>query len=508
MRNKVLVMLALAAWHIGAHAQAVDSTISRHDAIVEHQSLINEVNELTWTNPAMKEGAYATSLTHIYLTAQWQRLTKPFLLQHGTGQSLVAVKADSYIRLGNRTAVWGRASYSTGKNRNIKWNSVADYDLLQPDVLGDTLGGNTRREQYVFEGGYGTHRGRWHLGGEMLFRAEQEYRKVDPRNRSIVSDLTLRAAAGYDIANHVLAFALQGNIYRQTCSVDFYKPLGSIPEYQLMGLGEVYTRFSGDVNDLIFKGGGIKLQADVSPHRHSSGVIATAWASQHSYERVARMLNSLPLTTLYNKEVGLRVGWKHCGALNYALWGDYQFNRRSTDQHLAGTSSSQIYPVIAHLTMYKNYIIHTSLTAMVGRNGTTAWWVKASAGYDGNREHFETPRRAMKRGHVFGQLEGQAIFAPSRHWTLTTHLGGSYHACVNDYLLMPLADMEPHFIDMIKHNFTVLSSNYTHAGAGMRADYHIGRTRYSVFGAVRYDITVGYNRECDNSLLFSLGIYI
>ena len=506
MKKSFLIILFLVACGGGIKAQ--DSTAIGHDAIVEHQALFNKVHEVTWHNPAMMESAYSNSLTQFYLNADWQKKSEPFLLQKGTGHLLASVKADSYLRLGNNSAVWGKASYTTGKIRDIKWNSVTDYDLLEPDILGDTTGGDTRREKYVFEGGYSTHRGRWHWGGEMLFRAEQEYRKVDPRMRSIVSDLTLRAGAGYDIAHYTLGFSFQGNIYRQTNSVDFYKPLGSIPEYQLMGLGEVYTRFSGDINDLIFKGGGIRLQLDLAPHKAHSGIIANLWASQHSYERVARLLNSLPLTTLYNKEVGIRAGWKHYGELDCALWADYQFNRRSSDQHLAGTSSSQIYPVIAHLTMYKNYIINTSLTAMVGRKGTTSWWVKASGGYMGNRQHFVFPRRAMKYGHAFGQVEGQVIHNASRNWTITTQVEGSYHACVNDHLLLPLADMEQHFIDMIDHNFNVLKSNFTKAGARLRADCRVGRSRYSIFGELQYDITFCSNREHQNHIVVSLGIHI
>ena len=506
MKKSFLIILFLVACGVGIKAQ--DSTAIGHDAIVEHQALFNKVHEVTWHNPAMMESAYSNSLTQFYLNADWQKKSEPFLLQKGTGHFLASVRADSYLRLGSNSAVWGKASYSTGKIHDIKWNSVADYDLLEPDILGDTTGGDTRREKYVFEGGYSTHRGRWHCGGEMLFRAEQEYRKVDPRMRGIVSDLTLRAGAGYDIAHYTLGFSFQGNIYRQTNSVDFYKPLGSIPEYQLMGLGEVYTRFSGDINDLIFKGGGIRLQLDLDPHKVHSGIIANLWASQHSYERVARLLNSLPLTTLYNKEVGIRAGWRHNGELDYALWADYQFNRRSSDQHLAGTSSSQIYPVIALLTMYKNYIINTSLTAMVGRKSTTSWWVKARGGYIGNRQHFVFPRRAMKYGHAFGQVEGQVIHDASKNWTITTQIEGSYHACVNDYLLLPLANMEQHFIDMIGHNYNVLKSNFTNAGARVRADYRVGHSRYSIFGELQYDITFCSNREHQNHIVISLGIHI
>lgn len=508
MKKNILILLLIIAGCTTINAQDVDSVNNWRYAIVEHQALFNDVHEISWRNPAMMESAYGHSLTQFCLTGDWQKNSEPFVLQKGTGHFLAAVKADSYIRLSDNTAVWGKASYTTGKNHDIKWNSITDYDLLEPDILGDTIGGNTRSEKYVFEGGYSTHRGRWHAGGEMLFRAEQEYRKVDPRMRSIVSDLTLRAGAAYDISHYTLGFSFQGNIYRQTNSVDFYKPLGSIPEYQLMGLGEVYTRFSGDINDLIFKGGGVKVQLDLTPSNGYSGIIANTWASQHSYERVARLLNSLPLSTLYNKEIGVRAGWKHNGGLDYAMWADYQFNRRSSDQHFAGTSSSQIYPVIAHLTMYKNYIINTSLTAMVGHRGTISWWVKASGGYTGNRQHFVFPRRVMKYGHIFGKVEGQVILNPSKLWTIITQLNGSYHACVNDHLLLPLADMEPHFIDMIEHNFDVLKSNFTHAGARLRADYHIGNSRYSIFGEMQYGITLCSNHETQNHIVISLGVHI
>ena len=508
MKKTILIVLLLIAGCAAVNAQEVDSVDNRNDAIIEHQALFNDVHEFSWRNPAMMESAYGHSLTHFYLTSDWEKKSAPFVLQKGTGHFLASVKADSYIRLGGNTAVWGKASYTTGKNHSIKWNSVADYDLLEPDILGDTVGGDTRREKYVFEGGYSTHRGRWHMGGEMLFRAEQEYRKVDPRMRSIVSDLTLRVGAGCDVAQYTLGFSFQGNIYRQTNSVDFYKPLGSIPEYQLMGLGEIYTRFSGDINDLIFKGGGIRIQLDLAPSKAYSGIVANAWASQHSYERVARLLNSLPLTTLYNKEVGIRAGWRHNGNLDYALWADYQFNRRSSDQHLAGTSSSQIYPVVAHLTMYKNYIINTSLSAIVGHRGSTSWWAKASGGYVGNRQCFVYPRRAMKYGHVFGQVEGQVIHNLSKSWTITTQLEGSYYACVNDYLMLPLANMEPHFIDMMDHNFNVLKSDFTNAGARFRADYRVGSSRYSIFGELQYDITFCSNNEHQNHIVVSIGIHI
>lgn len=506
MRHILTLTLILLAVVTAAAQVREDSVASKHQVLVDHLSIKNEANALMWQNPALMETAHATSLTQFGISIDWQRQSAAFELQQGTGHVLGSIKAQSYLRLSPRSAVWGKAGYMTGKNRDIKWNSVADYNLLKPDILGDTLGGDTRREQYTFEGGYSSRVGdHWRMGGEMLFRAEQEYRKVDPRMRSIVSDLSLRAGAARELGHYNVALGIEGNIYRQTNSVDFYKPLGSIPEYQLMGLGTLYTRFSGDINDLYFKGGGITLQADLMPN--GAGVLATVRASQHHYERIARLLNSLPLTTLYNKEITARLGWKKEGTLDYAVWAHLKYNRRTSDQHIAGTSSSQVYPIIADLTMYKNNILATSLTAIIGRKAATIGWnVKAQAGYTSDEQEFVSPHRSMDYGHAWGTIDGQVIAALSRSFTITAMAGGGYCGSTNKSLTLPLANMEPHFIDMVNHNYRYLSTDYTTANVSLRTDYHLGRSRFSIYAQARYCYTHCSEREHQNNLMVSIGI--
>ncbi len=504
MTMRRIIILALMALPLTALAQPINDTLPKREALAEHLSLSNDAMTIARGNPALMEMAYKTSLTQFGVVLDWQDFSEAFVLQKGMGHTLATIKADTYLRMSPRSAVWGKAAYMTGKMRGIKWSSVADYDLLAPDVLGDSVGGDTRREQYVFEGGYASRVKLWRLGGEMLFRAEQEYRKVDPRVRSIVSDLTLRAGAAREFGSTNLALSMEGNIYRQTNSVDFYKPLGSVPEYQLMGLGAVYARFSGDINDLFYKGGGIKLQADLIPT--ADGLLATVQVAQHHYERVARLLNSLPLTTLYNREVAARVGWRHSAKLNYAVWGDFKYNRRTSDQHLAGTSSSQIYPVIATLTMYKSNTLATSLTAIVGREGRIGWNVKAQVGYVSSEQEFVYPHRAMDYGHAYGNLTGQVIASVSRSWFLTAMAGGNYRGNISKRLVLPLALMEPHFVEMLNHNYRFKSANYAIAHASLRADYHFARSRFSIFLEGGYDYTHCTEREHQNNVHFTIGI--
>ncbi len=503
MRHNFLI-LSFIGLALVAHAQQKDDVAPKHEVLAEHLSMSNDAMLSAWDNPALMEMAYKTSLTQFGVALDRLERSEPFVLQKGTGHTLTSIKVDTYLRLSAGSAVWGKASYMTGMKRGIKWNSVADFDLLEPDILGDTVGGDTRTEQYVFEGGYASRINRWRVGGEMLFRAEQEYRKVDPRMRSIVTDLTLRTGVSRELGENNLGLSVEGNIYRQTGSVDFYKPLGSVPEYQMLGLGAVYSRFSGDINDLFFKGGGIKVHADLMPN--GNGVFSTLRVSQHHYERVARLLNSLPLSTLYNKEASVRVGWRHSSKLNYAVWADFKYNRRTSDQHLAGTSSSQIYPVIADLTMYKNKILATSLTALVGHQAKIGWNVKAQIGYLNNKQEFVYPHRSMRYEHAYGELTGQIITNVSKSWSLTGTAGVSYFGRISRNLVLPLADMEPHFIEMLNHNYRFMSADFASASMLMRADYHFARSRFSIFAQAGYCYTHSSEREHQNNLMLTIGI--
>jgi len=204
---------------------------SADSILVEFNTLWNTVRQPAWQNPALHGKAFNSSLTQLYAKADWQQQSEAFVQEKGKGFLLPAAHADTYIRLSDRTAVWGHASYMNGKHYDICWNSTSDYDLLQPYILADSVGGDTDCERYVFEGGYATQLKHWLLGAEMLFRADHEYRDVDPRMRGIVNELTVRLGAGYEALGYSWSAAIEGNVYKQSNSVDFYRELGVSPEY-------------------------------------------------------------------------------------------------------------------------------------------------------------------------------------------------------------------------------------------------------------------------------------
>lgn len=472
--------------------------------LTEHRSAWNRLSQEVWKNPALHGQAFKTAYSQLALGVDYIDQTEAFTLQKGTGYTLYDIAAETYLRLSDRSAVWGRASYMTGKSRDISWSSVSDYELIEPYVLADTLGGNTERERYVFEGGYATKVGRLLLGGELLFRAEHEYRTVDPRMRAIVTDLTLRAGAAYETDSYHWGVAAEANIYKQTDNVTFFRETGVIPEFQMTGLGAVYVRFSGEVNNLYFNGGGMQLYLNALP-KNGNGLFGTITLGEHRYERIAASLNSLPLTKLYREEARLQAGWRNSGSADIAIYADAQYIRRLGDENMVGSSQSNNFPILTTLTMYKNNILDASLNVVYGQHKQADWHIALKAGYTQNREKYVEPERKQNISSLYGQLGAQCITGLG-HGTLTCGLTGSYHKNTASELNIPVLNTEASAVKMLNHNFRYLKADYTAVDASVRYDYVIGTSRYAVFAEIQGGMTLCSESEHETRVAAKIGM--
>lgn len=468
-RQLLYILLPLTV--LVAKAANVDS------ALVEHRSLWRMVDCQARKNPALNSSAFGSSYSELALGVDIRHQSEAFVLEKGKGFTLPWVGVNTWLRLSDRTAVWGTASYLTGTQRDITWNSTTDFDLLQPYVLADTLGGNTRRERYAFSGGYATRVGQWLLGAEMLFRAEQEYRDQDPRMRGVVTDLTLRFGAGRSLGNYLLGAAVEGNIYRQTNSVDFYSEEGVIPEYQLTGLGTEYSRFSGDKRSIYHDGGGAAFRLSAQPIS-SLGFYADVTLDEHRYHRKLADYNSMPLTDLYCEHVGATVGWRKQTDSRLALFLMADYTKRTGDEHVGGTSNARYFPVIACLTMYKNHLFHTAVGALYGRQ---KWNASARIGWRNQTEEYVYPHRQLDYGQVYGELNGQLFLTLSSALRLKLDARTAYTAHASDKVVMPYANMDAKSVLLIRHKCDYAQANYTELSCKVRADYSWPDSRYGLF---------------------------
>lgn len=475
---------------------------AQDSARIERATLTNLSWQRAWENPANYGNAFQYSHSELTLNGNLEHSTSPFILEKGKGHRSIEAKAASYLRLSERTTIWGKASYLTGRNLGVSWNSTADYDLLAPYILADSVGGNIERERYQFSGGYATSFGRWNLGAELQFRAEQEWRKQDPRMKGVVADLNLKLGATYLLGSYRLGTALLGNVYKQSNDVDIYNELGGTGEYIMTGLGTHYKRFSGANTDVSYKGKGGALLLSIVPIS-GRGIVADAKFSRQNYERISDEYNSLPLTTLHNSRASTQLGYR-VESKKSVLWlyGHYDILSQHGVEHVAGDAVLGDYPIIADLTMYKHYATKAYLGTTYTAKKQTEWSIGAKIGFVSNRSKYVYPHRKIEVSHFFSELSTHILQPFAKQWLLDCGLTATYFGKSNNKIEMPYTDIETSFTQYINYNYSQLKSNRAEVKANIRTDYKLKTPQYGVFAELSGGIIS--NSEHTHSAVTSL----
>ena len=269
----------------------------------------------------------------------------------------------------------------------------------------------------------------------------------------------------------------------------------------MTGLGAIYVRFSGEVNNLYFNGGGTQLYLNAHP-LNGNGFFGNIALGQHRYERIAASLNSLPLTKLYRHEAHLQAGFKHRSHHDAAIYVDANYTRRLGDENMVGSSQSNNYPILTTLTMYKNDILDASLNALYGSHQHADWHVMLKAGYQQNNEKYVEPERKMSYARIYSQLGAQLITGIGRLSTLTCGLNSAYIKNVDSELSIPVLNTAAAAVAMLNHNYRFLKADYTSIDASVRADHTLADSRYGIFAELRGGAT--FCTESEHELRFTL----
>ncbi len=199
---------------------------------------------------------YKSDSSYSDVSLQWNSMEHKGLHNVQRGSNITDRRFDAHsLRLHSKNAIYGKASYQNGYAEAIKWNTMADVDMHHPFVVADTIGGTSYHEYYTFMGGYAKHIGKFTLGGEANYRSGLTFRKVDPRPKNTISDLSLSIGAAMQVASHRLGFNMGIQNYKQSQRIDIYKPGSGIKLFYLRGMGisdagfsTVITNNSGSTN--------------------------------------------------------------------------------------------------------------------------------------------------------------------------------------------------------------------------------------------------------------------
>lgn len=165
------------------------------------------------------------------------------LVQDGDGSSALRLKTSSYMKTGKQ-AFFGEASFVSDQRSNVQWCDVEDRILLNPYLIGDSIGGDYYREAYSMGGGMSFQTRRWELGLRGLYKGGVSYRKVDPRPRNTVSSIRINPGVTYHDGAWSFGWYGQYERYRQNVDIQVEKEGRKIYFYLLQGFGIYNRQFS------------------------------------------------------------------------------------------------------------------------------------------------------------------------------------------------------------------------------------------------------------------------
>ena len=298
----------------------------------------------------------------------FRREDDALLPQEGDGLDQGSVKVNSLIRLRSHSAVRAGAEYSRGVKRNVLWNSTSDFELLYPDVMVDTVGGDLQKEQYSFYGAWSRLIGKAHIGVYGGYRALHEFRQVDPRPRSVTSDLNAALTGGIAAKGYVFDLNAAFRVYKQSQDVSFYDPLGAnTSELHFTGLGSRFARFdgSGDFTSSRYNGHGWEVSATVTPG-HPDGWTGSLSYNSLDIECLLVANNEVPITDLWIQKVDGLVGYKRLsGAVKWTALAGIDYELRQSTENIIDTGKNKEYAVQGSLTMYRNRVLSANLKGAI-----------------------------------------------------------------------------------------------------------------------------------------------
>lgn len=439
-------------------------TLSLVSALLPADSVMWQMPSLAWENPAVRQWMLPQSHSEIRAGYIREKFNEPIDMQRGTGESFWKAGAETYMKHRSST-LWGDASYTNGRQYDIRWNETSDIDLIYPYVTADSVGGDMNFERYRFAGGYADRSDRWVWGASASYDAGLYYRNVDPRPRNVTGLLELSAGAGYRIfGDYFVSLSATYNKYKQSCDIDFKSEVGVEKIFHLTGLGTHYYRFAGLGLSSYYDGNRFSGVVSLYPSK-GSGLSLTAKASRFAFKKVLTELNKLPLVSAWHNDFALQAAWLAPGRTHdWALSAEFNAYRRHGKENVFGDPSSSIYPQIASLDMYADNSQNATLSGLWQfhpAKGGMILWVKASGSYIHRAEAYSQPRRRMAADNLRLSLNARLTALLARGWSVTAHGGVVADNAFNSSLnLAEASSHQPAGVPGIEtHRFRFLSSS-------------------------------------------------
>lgn len=482
--SKLMLMSLLCGVFYTAQGQTV---LER--SLVNSSAVENEVFSLVYDNPAMKFQWHAATLTELYVGGEYQKEDLPTLVQEGDGLRFGTVNVSSYI-CNKKNRLWGQAYYKNGERLGRCWNETSDYKLLYPYVMGDTIGGNLKSEQYFFAGGYARNIGKYLIGIEGSYKAMIEYRNADPRPKNLTGDLNARlGAARYLGKKFLLGMGVYARKYKQTNDLVFYDELGVPNIFHFTGLGTDYYRFRGAKGESFYKGHAFGGSIDLLPATNA-GVSAAIHYDNFQFDKVISTLNELPMASVKEDYMRGEIAWKKqkIDGWQWGTKGIIGYTRRVGTENLFGASTGNIYPLVSSQKKYMNEIYKGEISGVL--EYTSVKGLRAAflpqLGYIDIHTSYNAPYRKMQVGMIQPGFRFRMAY-PYHKWLFSGETGVEFRCNVSSSLdiAQGVREGEEYLNHPTLSNYEALKVNKTGGHIQLRANYSWNK-KYGLYLAAQY----------------------
>ena len=158
------------------------------------------------------------------------------LLREGEGSDMFGLSAQGVTRR-TQVLLWGKASYGYRQQSRVQWRNVSDYFRMGPYQLADSIGGKLYSESYRLLGGLAVAAGRWTWAGEFACRTGNDYRRNDPRPKTIVSDLSAKLGGSAPLGGYQAGATISGGVYQQNVNINVMGSADKGYIYAMRGFG-------------------------------------------------------------------------------------------------------------------------------------------------------------------------------------------------------------------------------------------------------------------------------
>ena len=435
--------------------------------------------EVSEHNTASRLFARRHSLTEVEARFNWRQESSAVLEPLGDAAMTGEFNVRSHVVLNDRSAAVAGADYYNGVKRNVRWNSVSDYELLAPYVMADSLGGDLRTSQYSFYGGYAMRRRRFNWGAGAGYRALHEYRQTDPRPRSVVSDFRLDLSAGCLFDRYRLNADVSLRLYRQFQEVSFMNERGAnTSELHFTGLGTHFGRFagSGDYCATRYRGTGCDVALSLMP-LHSGGFYALGGYALFDVNRTLANQNKVPITRMLRHRGYASLAYRGGSAsFGWGVFTDGSAEISDGRENVIDNGLGNIYNVLCTMPMYRSLKAEADAGAVLTwrRSGGGDWSLLGRVEWLHWNSSYRYPSGFLSFDRLGGTLEAVGRWLIHGKWVVAVEFGTGGYGSVRGGLALPEGRCEAKVAAHYGSMYERLNDALVLADAGFRVQRSIG----------------------------------